>query len=122
MNIDLNKKDLINLVKGTSPYYDEMEHPLVQANGSYTGGFVDKWSWNRYDLEELSKKDLWRLYNIVENGWEKDVIQMTLTGRREEINSFKHDLHTKEGKRAWASEIITQIVSDVYKEDLERIK
>ncbi len=43
MKVDLDKNDLINLVKGTSPSYELMDHPLISRNGQYRGGFDDRW-------------------------------------------------------------------------------
>ena len=67
MKVELDKKDLIALVSGTSPYYDAFEIPLVKQNGYFIGGHVDKWSWN--SLKELTEEQLWELYNICKDSW-----------------------------------------------------
>lgn len=69
MVLDLDKKDLINLVKGSSPNYEVMEHPLVEKSGRYTGGFVEKWDWREYRLKEMTEEELVELYNICKNSW-----------------------------------------------------
>lgn len=68
--VHLDRKDLLSLVKGTDPYYSVFEHPLVQENGDYTGGFVDKWSWNHPRLNALSNEKLVELYYICKNSWQ----------------------------------------------------
>ena len=62
MTVELDKQDLIALVRGTEPSYEQMEHPLVRIHGRYVGGFVDRWEWNISSLEELSEKLLWQIY------------------------------------------------------------
>lgn len=68
MTVELNKDDLKSLVMGTSPYYNAFTNPLVKKCGSYTGGFVEKWSWNS-QLDKLSEKQLWDLYKTCKNSW-----------------------------------------------------
>ncbi|MFA5409375.1 MAG: hypothetical protein WC343_11445 [Bacilli bacterium] len=67
MKVELEKKDLIALVNGTSPYYNAFEIPLVKENGYYMAGHVEKWCWN--SLKELTEEELWELYNICKNSW-----------------------------------------------------
>ena len=68
MKLELDKEDLMALVKGTSPYYNVFENPLVKKCGSWTGGHVDKWSWGS-GLDSLSDEDLYKLYNICKDSW-----------------------------------------------------
>ena len=68
MKINLNKKDLISLVKGTSPNYHVMEHPLIKANGHFAGGHFG-WSWN-WNFTPLSEKELYRMYLICKESWD----------------------------------------------------
>ena len=69
MLIELDRKDLISLVKGTSPYYSIFENPLVKQCGSYCGGMCDEWSWTSVYLEELSDKELFELYALCKDSW-----------------------------------------------------
>lgn len=71
MKIDLEKEDLVNLVMGITPFYNEFEHPLVKENGSYVGGFVDEWRWAKYKLIELNEDELYELYLICKNSWKE---------------------------------------------------
>jgi hypothetical protein len=67
MTVQLDRKDLTALVKGTQPNYDLFSHPLVKGSGDYCGGFVDKWSWT--NLSHLTDDQLWELYNLCKSSW-----------------------------------------------------
>lgn len=69
MVVELDKGDIISLVMGVTPYYSVFEHPRVKSNGSYTGGFVDKWGWDKTSLQTLSENELYELYIICKNSW-----------------------------------------------------
>jgi hypothetical protein len=69
MNLELTKEDLIALVKGTSPHYNVMEHPLIKSNGSYSGGFKDEWNWNYTFDKSLTEEQLFEMYTICKNSW-----------------------------------------------------
>jgi len=71
MKVELNQADLVNLVKGTSPYYSEFENPLVKRAGGYmSGGHGEQWHWgSTNEMKELSEDELWELYNICKNSW-----------------------------------------------------
>ena len=45
MVVDLDRKDIVSLLKGVEPRYEIMEK-IPKDLGSYTGGFVDRWSWS----------------------------------------------------------------------------
>lgn len=60
MNIDLDKKDLIALVRGSDPDYGIMEEPLIAKAGRYVGGFTDSWQWG--NLEQLTEIELEQIY------------------------------------------------------------
>lgn len=69
MKVELDGYDLVNLVKGIEPNYNVMNNELVQGNGHFVGGFVDRWDWDYSCLKKLSEKDLWELYNICKYSW-----------------------------------------------------
>jgi len=71
MKVELDREALIALVCVQVPNYSIFEHPLVKKCGSYCGGFVEKWSWKGYELEELSKQELYELYMLCKNSFEK---------------------------------------------------
>ena len=41
MVVDLDRKDIVSLLKGVEPSYEIMEN-IPKDLGSYTGGFVDR--------------------------------------------------------------------------------
>ena len=48
MKVELDRKGIISLLRGTTPPYSVM-NKIPKELGSYTGGFVDKWNWNYID-------------------------------------------------------------------------
>ena len=75
MQINLEKKDLINLVKGITPYYNVFNEPLVKQCGSYYGGHDISWEWDYFKLKNLSEKALYDLYKICKNSWNDTCLQ-----------------------------------------------
>lgn len=69
IQIKLDKEDLISLVIGKPPYYNQFENPLVKQCGSYTGGMAERWDWKTHELEKLSEEQLYELYVICKNSW-----------------------------------------------------
>jgi hypothetical protein len=67
MKIELEREDLLNMVKGTSPYYSVMEDTLVKKAGQWIGGMADRWSWG--DLNSLTDEELFKLYKICKDSW-----------------------------------------------------
>jgi hypothetical protein len=69
MKVDLDRKDIISLLKGSKPYYSVM-NKIPKELGSYTGGFVDDWRWNNIN-ENVSYTDeqLYDLYLMCKNSW-----------------------------------------------------
>lgn len=55
----INKQMLIYQIIGKEPSLSFIErHSGVVKYGSYTGGFVEKWSWDRDELEKLHLSEL----------------------------------------------------------------
>lgn len=71
MTIELSKKDLISLVKGTEPYYSIMNNALIASVGKYSGGFHDQWDWNGSALALLSEEQLYEIYKLCKESWIK---------------------------------------------------
>lgn len=71
MKVDLDKKDIISLLRGSCPNYSVM-NKIPKDLGSYVGGFVDDWKWN-YISEDISYSEeyLYDLYLICKNSWIK---------------------------------------------------
>lgn len=62
MTIELNKDDLVTLVNGSEPPYGQMNKYVKMGVGSYIGGFVDRWSWDEFALEELTEEQLYNIF------------------------------------------------------------
>lgn len=69
MTVGLDRKDIISLLKGTSPNYSVMDK-IPKDLGSYVGGFVDDWKWNNIS-ENVPYTDeyLYELYLMCKNSW-----------------------------------------------------
>ena len=67
MNIELDRKDIISLLRGTTPAWSVMDK-IPKELGFYVGGFVDGWHWN-YISENVPYSDeyLFNLYLICKN-------------------------------------------------------
>lgn len=65
MNLDLDKKALATLLRGTSPPYELMDHPLIKNKGEYRGGFNDEWVWD-YCLN-YSEEELYAAYKLIKD-------------------------------------------------------
>lgn len=70
MNVELDRKGIISLLRGTTPPYSVMDK-IPKELGSYVGGFVDSWQWN-YIGENVPYSDeyLFNLYLICKNSKE----------------------------------------------------
>ena len=63
LHLRLTRKDLINMVRGCSPSYAVMEHPLVKPYFRYYD-HPQHQEWR--GLEKLSEVELWTMYLICE--------------------------------------------------------
>lgn len=61
MIVDLDRKDLEALVKGSYVGYSLITNPLIKKAGYYIGGFHDEWRWNS-SLEQLTNEELFEIY------------------------------------------------------------
>ena len=68
MLVDLEKEDLINLVKGVSPYFTAMNEPYIKGMGNYDD-YRSSWKWDKTALEQLDESDLLLIYYICKNSW-----------------------------------------------------
>lgn len=65
MIVELNKRDIIHLLRGTEPSYDLIGLVEDMELGRYTGGFVDRFDWNCQSSkcwDKYSEEDLFKLY------------------------------------------------------------
>ena len=70
MTGDLDRKDLISLLVGSSPNYSAMDK-IPKDFGQYVGGMVDDWQWNHLrESMPYSDEYLYELYLLCKNSWE----------------------------------------------------
>lgn len=69
MKLNLDKKDLISMVKGISPNDIAESNPLIKKNGSYSASY-SRWSWSYGTFEKYSEEELYEIYMICKNSWE----------------------------------------------------
>ena len=66
MKVDLSKKDIIHLIRGTKiPDYKTMFEIRNMGLGEYVGGFVDCFEWyntNSESWDKYSEEELFKLY------------------------------------------------------------
>lgn len=67
MKIELDRKALETLVKGSQPDYNEFENPLVKKAGHSYSDQYGRTSWG--SLENLTDEELYKLYEICKNSW-----------------------------------------------------
>lgn len=66
MTVNLEKQDLINLLNGTEPSYDSFDK-IPNKLFSYSGGFTERFTWIKPELNKLSETELFELYNKIKN-------------------------------------------------------
>ena len=70
MLVEFDRDGLEMLVKGSVPNYNEFENPLVKKAGHSYSDQYGRTTWS--SLRELSEKELYELYLICRNSWDKD--------------------------------------------------
>ncbi|MNR05496.1 hypothetical protein D3C85_1215300 [compost metagenome] len=87
MIIDLTKKDLIRMVCGCSPSYENMD----DRYGQYWGGFCDKWEWDSHKLNKLSEEGLWQLYQKLNEPPPKPKYVLEIEKKIAEVQAIMED-------------------------------
>lgn len=65
-NVTLNREQMLRIIRGVSPTYEQMKHRLVcgTVDGSY-----GRWSWGE-GMEGLTNEELLELFNLlIEDVW-----------------------------------------------------
>jgi len=70
LKLDLDKNDLISLIKGTDPNLNVMEHPKIRYRGSYREPY-GRWDWNYGAFEKCTEEEMYEVYKICKNSWNK---------------------------------------------------
>lgn len=73
MIVELSKDDLITLVKGLECPNKMMSKYSKLEIGSYTGGFVDRWDWDKYGLKKLNEEELYNVFQECKSYWDKKI-------------------------------------------------
>lgn len=61
----MNKELLLDAIKGTTPSYAIMDHPLIKPMGDYRGSFNDRWDWNNSVLKTKTEQELLKIYSTI---------------------------------------------------------
>ena len=64
LNVRVERKDVINLIRSTYPPYEDMEMLENLKLGSYSGGFNDKWEWETPTSKGWDNYDINKLFSI----------------------------------------------------------
>lgn len=64
VTVELDKDDLIYLIRGFDPSYEQMKHFLIEPYGEYEGGFHNRWEWDYHKLMECNEELLLSIYNV----------------------------------------------------------
>ena len=71
MWVDLEKEDIVRLVRSQTVPYELVDEYTAKGYGRYVGGFSDKWVWSNDKLETLSEKELLILYKQFKDYWKE---------------------------------------------------
>lgn len=65
MLLDVDKEELVSLIVGINPSWDQMKNPTVGKVGKWWGGFLDRWKWDKDSLMACSEEELLKLYQYL---------------------------------------------------------
>jgi hypothetical protein len=69
MTVELDRRDIESLVRGTSPYYSLFEDTDIKRMGRFTGGFCDRWDWNYTFPYDITDEQLFIVYQKCRDSW-----------------------------------------------------
>lgn len=69
MKVDLDKKDLIYLIKGIKPEIS-IHKKLKDFGEMWEYNSENSWQWNFYKLNQLTEESLFEIYELCKNSWE----------------------------------------------------
>jgi hypothetical protein len=107
MKANLDRKDLINLVKGIYPYYKIKEHPLIKKLGYYTGN-KDEWAWKVNELSKLTEIELFHVYKTCKESW-KLKGKSGIYAQIENSNKSYYEQFTKKEQEKFLTKIFKRI-------------
>jgi hypothetical protein len=63
MTVELDRTDIITLIKGCFIPFSMMDDKILKKMGKFIGGFTDEWRWEyKPDISEFSDEELWNVY------------------------------------------------------------
>jgi hypothetical protein len=68
MQVDLDREDLENLLKGSNPYFTVMGDKIINRCGYYKGGFHDEWVWTSIP-KDITDEEIYKAYQLCKNSW-----------------------------------------------------
>ena len=71
MQVELDRRDIISLLRGSSPNFSVMDK-MPKELGYYVGGFVDDWKWQLNTKVPYTDEYLYELYTICKNSWNEN--------------------------------------------------
>lgn len=66
MILELNKDDLISLVKGQEPSYSAMDHPKIKNLGRFAASY-GRWDWGHDSFKNMTEGEIYEVYFILKN-------------------------------------------------------
>lgn len=109
MLIDLTKEDLISLVKGREPSYEQMEHPLCKTYGNFNASY-GTWSWDYCGFTNQTEQELWDFYKYLKTPIKSKADQDKEALASELWNTYNKGFDTK-----------NQLMMDAAMKELKRI-
>jgi len=64
MKIELDKRGLCALVRGTEPDWELFSHELIRGKGAVRGGHDEGWEWD-WDFSSFSEENLYETYLLI---------------------------------------------------------
>ena len=65
MNIEIDRRDICNMLAGISPSYEQMVRIETLGLGYYVGGFRDEWHWDKNSFKYFSDEELLQIYKSI---------------------------------------------------------
>lgn len=64
MIVELDRKDIVNLLTSLTPMHSDMNKLIDLGFGEHIGGFNDKWEWRSQQIftSNLSDEEIYALY------------------------------------------------------------
>jgi len=64
---DLDREDLVHLIKGTTPSYKAMDNSMVKGLGTMCPNKGWKWDWREESYLKYSEVELYQIYILIKH-------------------------------------------------------